>query len=756
MKRLFRLLSIPLIVALLLTSLAPVALALDRGRRLKIMEAVIQVWWIVDTPDGLRGSGMGSGTLVTPDGLILTNHHVAVPDEEGIDYLGVALTTRSDRPPQPAYLATVVADDPYLDLAVLRITHDLNKRPIRAADLNLPYVPVGDSDSVDVGDELNIFGYPGIGGETVTFTKGVVSGFTLDASITGRAWVKTDTTIAGGNSGGTAVDDAGMLVGIPTEMGSGDAKSYVDCRPLADTNRDGKLDGTDTCVPGGGFLNALRPVNLAVPLIEAARQGLTYQGRGSQSGSTQAPAPAPTGRARISNLQFSTGVTESDQPTSLVTSLPSGSRSLILFFDYENMADGTPWEVKIDLDGQELPDSGLASQPWAGGPAGNWWVGWSDADFADGTYTFRVLVDGQQLGAAEIQIGGRQQAAPRFGNVVFSEQVSNNGDPVEPTRLFPAGVKQLYVLFDFENMSNGMEWSSTWLHNNEVVSTETERWQSGRSGRYTIEINSTRGLDEGDWRLELAIQGRPATRGDFVVSGQQGGVSFGPLTFASGMNQETGQPIDPQTSFPSGTERFFIFSDYSGMKDGLNCISRVYLNGQLVIDNPFVWGDESLFWSGESGTWWNVIHASGQALPDGEYKQELIVEGQVVQSGSVVVGAGGGAPAPTPAPTAATDSVRIQGIISDANTGRPIPGAFFVVLKPGIAVADFKWTDAEVYTMAQADRQGAYKLPQALTRGECYGIIVGAEGYYPVTEDGTCIGPNVPAEADLPIQLQRR
>jgi hypothetical protein len=540
-------------------------------------------------------------------------------------------------------------------------------------------------------------------------------------------------------------------------MGAGDAESYVDCRRLVDTNQDGRINETDTCVPGGGFINALRPVKLAMPLIEAARQGLAYQGRGSQSGSSQTPGPAPTGRARIFNPQFSTGVSESDQPTSLVTSLPSGSRSLYLFFDYENMVDGTPWEVRVDLDGQELSDTGLQSQPWAGGPAGNWWVGWSDADFADGAYTFRVLVNNQPLAEAEIQIGGRQQAAPSFSNIVFSQQTDSRGDPVEPTRLFPAGVKQFYVFFDYENMANGTEWSSTWYYNNEVVSTETERWAEGRSGRYTIEINSSQGLDEGNWRLELAIQGQPATRGDFVVSGQQGGVTFGPMTFASGMDNETGQPIDPQTSFPSGIERFFIFSDYSGMKDGLNCISRVYLNGQLVIDNPFVWGDESLFWSGDSGTWWNVVYANGQALPDGEYTQEMIVEGQVVQSGTVVVGAGGGAaPAPTPTPTASADSIQVQGVISDANTGRPIPGAFFLVLQPGIKIADFQWIDAEVYTMAEADRQGAFSLPLPLIRGQCYGLIVGAEGYQPVTQDDTCIGQDDDAETSLTIQLQRR
>jgi len=47
----------------------------------------------------------------------------------------------------------------------------------------------------------------------------------------------------------------------------------VDCRPLADTNRDGYIDDNDTCVPTGGFINALRPITLAMPMIEAAKAG---------------------------------------------------------------------------------------------------------------------------------------------------------------------------------------------------------------------------------------------------------------------------------------------------------------------------------------------------------------------------------------------------------------------------------------------------------------------------------------------------
>ena len=54
-----------------------------------------------------------------------------------------------------------------------------------------------------------------IGGDTITLSEGSVSGFTTEAGVDGRAWVKSDATIAGGVSGGTAVNEAGELVAIP-------------------------------------------------------------------------------------------------------------------------------------------------------------------------------------------------------------------------------------------------------------------------------------------------------------------------------------------------------------------------------------------------------------------------------------------------------------------------------------------------------------------------------------------------------------
>jgi len=112
----------------------------------------------------------------------------------------------------------VLSTSPELDLAVLGIIATTSGEEVDWDETYLPYCELGDSDELQVLDNLYIFGYPGIGGDTVTVTQGVVGGFTAEEGVGNRAWIKTATTIAGGNSGGTAVNDDGELVGVPTQL----------------------------------------------------------------------------------------------------------------------------------------------------------------------------------------------------------------------------------------------------------------------------------------------------------------------------------------------------------------------------------------------------------------------------------------------------------------------------------------------------------------------------------------------------------
>jgi len=706
-----------------------------------LIRATVQIIALQEGPNGYQPLWTGSGTLVSPDGYILTNAHVATDPDPAYrpDALGIALTSHSDEPPELTYLAEVVALDPRLDLAVLRITTDLNGRPVDPASLNLAYVPLGDSDQLELGDRLRIFGYPGIGGETITLTEGSVSGFTRERGIEGRAYIKTDATIAGGNSGGLGANLAGELVGVPTQVGYGGAERFADCRYLADTNGDGRIDENDNCIPVGGFINALRPINLAKGLIEAARMGIARP--------TPQPSERPTGTPRFSRLLFAPDVTENDEPTAIVTQLPSGSTHIYLFFDYENMQDGLTWEARWYYNGEYDEGGSIPPGPWAGGESGTWWVAiLNEQGLADGEYRVELYVEGEKLAEASIVVGGEGTGQPTFRNLTFAEGITDDGQPVNPGRLLPAGIQRVYAFFDYEGMRDGLAWSRTWYYEGEAVAEGSGTWDQGASGSTWVALDSREPLEPGSYRLELYIEGTMVAVADFTVAGEAGTSAFGPITFASGIDAND-QPLNPGTRFPSGLEELYVFWEYTGMRDGMAWEERWLLDREELarFEATWQWGESGLFRD-------RIYRESGRPLDDGTYTLELYVEGELVQSGTAVIGSGA---APTPTPLPPTEGLFIQGTIVDADTERGIEGAAFIVLQPGVRTGEWDGDETQVYTWATTDRNGYFELPLPLERGQRYSIIVGAEGYTPLMEDDLLVSDE-PSPLEVTIRLQRK
>ena len=145
----------------------------------------------------------GSGTLLSRKGYFLTNFHVVDGSEFQLIYF-----SRNPRSSPKRYFTTkIIFGNQQLDIAVLEVVSTENY-----ASLNhIAPVKIGDSSGLKLGDEMYIYGYPGIGGETITLTRGVISGF-LDST----GWIKTDANMASGNSGGGAFNSKGELVGVPT------------------------------------------------------------------------------------------------------------------------------------------------------------------------------------------------------------------------------------------------------------------------------------------------------------------------------------------------------------------------------------------------------------------------------------------------------------------------------------------------------------------------------------------------------------
>jgi len=355
------------------------------------------VWW-------------GSGTIVSADGLILTNAHVIDNRFGEYDTLGIGITRETDEAPETEYVAEIVAVDFALDLALVQITERIDGG---SSPRDFPFVRVGDSDALEIGDQVRILGYPGIGGETITFTNGSVSGFTAERSVGNRAWIKTDATIAGGNSGGLAINDSGELIGVPTVVGSGAGaeSGYVDCRVLEDTNNDGFLDDRDTCVTVGGFINGLRPVGLATDMIAAAEAGIAYVSAYYEEEFVDVPGDFDASEVELSNLLFSTGVTIDDEPTEILALIPSNSTRVCGFWNYEGMRDGMTWDALWYVDGELSEDGSVLADTWVGGDAGNWWVCVLDEEFglADGLYELVLQVEGSPEGSDAIHVGDDRQ-----------------------------------------------------------------------------------------------------------------------------------------------------------------------------------------------------------------------------------------------------------------------------------------------------------------------------------------------------------
>lgn len=345
----------------------------------------------------------GSGTIVDAGGLILTNAHVVARDEV-CDYetLTVGLTHDPDVPAEPEYVVEVVAFDPVLDLAAVQIVSDLDGNPV---DTAFPHVAIGDSDTVQLGDELRLLGYPGIGGHTITLTRGVVSGFVAEQNVDpNRAWIKTDATVSGGNSGGTAVNADGELIGVPTLAGSGPDTDIVDCRVVQDTNGDGRVDEHDTCIPIGGFINGIRPVNLAADVLATARLGQPVAH--DQIQPTE-PGPVSVDDLVITDLVFADGVTPDNRPTRIVPALPSGVDRVCAFWRYDGFTDGLVYDAVWRIDGVLAEEASFLGDTWHGGTTGSWWVCIIDeTGLVDGLYEFEFTVDGQIIATDAIWVGG--------------------------------------------------------------------------------------------------------------------------------------------------------------------------------------------------------------------------------------------------------------------------------------------------------------------------------------------------------------
>jgi len=181
-------------------------------------------------PDDYGNWYSGSGTIIDPKGIILTNKHV-VTDKYGsiinTCFIGF-IESISDEPVfgegEVFNLAEVkyytATDD--MDAAILYLENPTSK--------TYPFINIWNlnSDTLQFGDKIEAIGFPSIGGSTITYTSGDFSGFGSQSDGT-QNYIKSTAQLEHGNSGGASYNSKGQFIGIPTMVvaGSLNSLSYI-------------------------------------------------------------------------------------------------------------------------------------------------------------------------------------------------------------------------------------------------------------------------------------------------------------------------------------------------------------------------------------------------------------------------------------------------------------------------------------------------------------------------------------------------
>jgi len=218
----------------------------------------------------------GTGTIISPDGLILTSADVVLSDRYfQVTDLIVSLTVDDKAPPVPTYQAGIVQADFELGLAVIKPRSTVDGKAIDYALLNLPVIKLGDSTTLERGTTLSVLGYPSLSKDPEILSQNavVLNDFGAEFPFGENVLIHAELAIPAGNVGAPVLNAENELLAVPIHKSPVTFDpDIVPCQPLVDGNRDRRIDHRDPCHSVSLPIDTLRPIHLALPMIEAAKR----------------------------------------------------------------------------------------------------------------------------------------------------------------------------------------------------------------------------------------------------------------------------------------------------------------------------------------------------------------------------------------------------------------------------------------------------------------------------------------------------
>jgi serine protease Do len=356
------------------------------------MRAVVKIWML--GPDSKAFAGC-SGTVVDPAGYILTNFHCVGytnlygPDDSGFKlkhgdlyhpqgWVVIGPTKDPKKAPVPTYMAKYITGDPKLDVAVIKIFRMYNESEKLPTALPLTVIKRVDSDAAKIGDFIATVGYPGVGGNLISYLPGQISGFDDQDNDGNLDSFKTNAEIAPGNSGGLGMNENGEQIGISTW---------------------GRVSGVSK-------IDRFKMINIAESLIKKAKQlGDSTTGSGLIGTATSTLSGSNTTDPTFGKVQFSTAC--KDAPiVNPGSALATGTKQIAALFPYSGLRNGMDWGSTWLIDGKVVAGEETGRQ-WKQDASGTFCNTLANAGEAlpNGKYSFGLYLQGRVVSQNDFAVG---------------------------------------------------------------------------------------------------------------------------------------------------------------------------------------------------------------------------------------------------------------------------------------------------------------------------------------------------------------
>ena len=230
-----------------------------------------------------------------------------------------------------------------------------------------------------------------------------------------------------------------------------------------------------------------------------------------------------------------------------------------------------------------------------------------------------------------------QEGEPYFGEIVFCQDVTDEGVVVASGNDFPSGTTAVWAYFTFENMQDGMLWGRMWEKDGEIwVDERGNSWEDGESGwvAYGISEDDPSISLNGSYSLSLYIGDQLMQQAAFYVPAPQIPQSsnfpaFGAIQFAEGITDDL-VPYGVSAVFNEGISEVYAVFPFVAMQNGQSFRREWIKDGELYAERDVVWEE------GTNGIDYTSL-SEDDGLDPGIYTLNLFIDGQIARSATFEV-----------------------------------------------------------------------------------------------------------------------